>query len=201
MFEPKIVKDLLSKEKFEEFRSSIISLGKQADTNLGWSRYELRPTELSTELHTDLTPIARQLFNAPAALKTFNCGAWSSGVSHMEPHYDVNACTYSLNMSIHVETEPWPIYIDGVTYTLEPGDAVISSGENHLHARDFMPDPENNQIINWFFFWVEPEHWWFTTEDNAERIRLKNLKHPDMKQKVENYMVKNKIVSVKDLYL
>ena len=201
MLEPKIVKNVISKDLFKEFKDSIMSSGKQADTHLGWHRYELSPTNLSTKIHEELTPLARELFNAPVALRTFNCGAWSKGISHMDPHYDVNACTYSLNLSIHVETEPWPIYIEGSTYTLEEGDAVISLGEDHIHARDLMPDPENNQIINWFFFWVEPEHWYFSTDDNKTRVDLKNAKHPVMVKKVEEYMLKNNLSSFKDFYI
>ena len=38
----------------------------------------------------------------------------------------------------------------------------ISYGNDQEHWREEFPNPETNLVANAFFFYVEPDHWFFT---------------------------------------
>tara|TARA_R110000803_G_C11982509_1_gene320943 strand:+ start:2463 stop:2993 length:531 start_codon:yes stop_codon:yes gene_type:complete len=57
-------------------------------------------------------------------------------------HTDRPTCEYSVTVFIDsCRTYEWPLYIDGVPYHLEPGDAIIYEGCNYEHWREeFLGD-------------------------------------------------------------
>lgn len=189
-----MLKNFFDKDEFEKFKQHCLQKNPtKADLHHEWNRYLLGNDEFSDELHKKFTPLAEQIFKKENLVPTFNSGGWSKGISKMEPHYDSNACTYSMNMSIYTKTEFWPIIIEGQKFTLEEGDAVFSYGEDQIHGRDYMPDPENNEVINWFWFWVDQDHWFVNTKTDEERRSIIAQKTIETELKKSNYLSRNNI--------
>jgi hypothetical protein len=40
-------------------------------------------------------------------------------------------------------------------------DGLFMYGNDQLHWREDFPNPDNNLVANAFFFFVEPDHWYF----------------------------------------
>lgn len=190
MKDPVVIRGILTNEEFNEFKQFCLQKGVDKNgVHAHWNRFLLGNTEMSDKLHERFKPIAQQIFEKEDLYPTFNSGGWSRGISHMDAHYDSNACTYSMNMSIYVKTVPWPIVIDGKKIILEEGDAVFSYGEDQLHGRSHMPDPENNEIINWFWFWVDKDHWFLDdTKTEQEKKNLMSFKTEELLEKKKNYL-------------
>jgi hypothetical protein len=66
-----------------------------------------------------------------------------------------------MNYTIFHKT-PWDFYVEGIKFQPEENDAVISHGNAQEHWREEFPNPETNLVANAFFFYVEPDHWFFT---------------------------------------
>jgi hypothetical protein len=72
-------------------------------------------------------------------------------------------------------TQDWDLYVEGVPYALKENDALLYYGEKQEHWREPLVNPDNNIVCNVFFFYVEPEHWFFTVDQKEHRnIRVKN---------------------------
>lgn len=76
-------------------------------------------------------------------------------------HKDDNACTYHINFCVFQKT-PWELWVEGKPYLLEENDALMTYGNDQEHWREEFPDPDNNLVCNAFFFFCEPDHWYFT---------------------------------------
>jgi hypothetical protein len=113
-------------------------------------------------IHTKLTKLAKKEFDSET-LKPSWCllSIYEGKEAKLWKHKDDNACTYHINLTLISKT-PWDFYVEGEKFTPVPNEAVISYGNDQEHWREQFPDPENNLVCNAFFFYCEPEHWYFT---------------------------------------
>ena len=111
-----------------------------------------------------IVPLARETFNSETLKASYSMFAEYRKVGDVIPnlphHKDTNACTYTIDVCLYQDTEPWAIWIEGKEYYLEPNQAIVIYGEEQEHWREEFPDPENNVVGMMFNHYVEPDHWW-----------------------------------------
>lgn len=73
-------------------------------------------------------------------------------------HTDREQCKYTIDVCID-QKEPWPLIIDGKSYLLMPGDAVIYSGTDHPHYRDRIAAGNFCDLVFFHFVPVAFEGW------------------------------------------
>jgi len=175
MKDPVIFSNFLSKDDFKTLQDYVVGLDKTS-TNFSeqFNRYEFGGSDILNLLHTKLTDFARDFFENPSIVPSFNFGSWYFGDASLEKHRDVNACQYSIDMCVY-QKEPWDLYIEGKPYTLMENEAVLYYGEEQRHWREKFPNPEYNVVCNVFFFFVDSEHWFLKEpSENHDKIRRQN---------------------------
>jgi hypothetical protein len=171
MNDPLIVEGLLSKDDFEELRSHVQDIKKSADTyNDKFGRHDLPETPLIKRLHNDLLKKAKEVFKSSTLVPSYTYGIWYTKAGHLEKHKDINPCTYGIDLCVYQKT-PWDIYVDDKPYTLMENDALFYYGEEQQHWREEFPNPEDNVVCNILFFYIEPDHWWFT-EPKEDHVKI-----------------------------
>lgn len=173
--DPVIVRNLLPEALFKMYQKKVIDeYERQAQNknNLAeeFHRYNINEegNPWLRELHEQLTPSAHVLFKdvtiKPAWLQV---GVYEGAGSKLHKHKDTNACQFSIDYCFWNKTQPWPIWIEGKEYVLQENEAVVMYGNHQEHWREKFPDPDNNVVANGFFFWCEPDHWFFTKGGKA----------------------------------
>lgn len=111
--------------------------------------------------HEMLLPLAREEFESETLVPSWCLlSIYEGAEAKLWKHVDDNACTYHINYTIFHKT-PWDFYVEDEKFQAEENDAVISYGNDQLHWREEFPDPEHNLVANAFFFYTEPDHWFF----------------------------------------
>jgi len=73
-------------------------------------------------------------------------------------HTDRPQCQFTIDLVLNQDAE-WPIYVDGVAYSLKEGEALCYSGTGQEHYRNPMnQDSKATYIDLAFFHWV-PTNW------------------------------------------
>lgn len=177
---PLVIKNVLSPKDFNELQQYVKDLDKSSVGHSDeFSRYEFGGSELLNKLHQKLLPIAKDFFEKESIVPSFNFGSWYYGNASLEKHKDVNACTYTIDLCVY-QTTPWDLYIEGIPYTLQENECVLYYGESQRHWRESFPSVDNGIVCNVFFFYVEPDHWFFTEPKE---------KHEEIKRQI--YMERN----------
>jgi hypothetical protein len=180
---PLIIKNILSSKDFNELQQYVKNLDKSSVGHSDqFSRYEFGGSDLLNMLHKNLLSVAKEFFENKNIVPSFNFGSWYYGDASLEKHKDVNACTYTIDLCVY-QTTPWDLYVEGIPYTLNENEALLYYGESQKHWREDFPDGEGNIVCNVFFFYVEPDHWFFSEPKE---------KHEKIKQKL--YIEKNLVV-------
>lgn len=136
------------------------------------------------KFHEKLLPLAREEFESETLLPSWCVlSVYEGNKAKLWKHKDDNACTYHINYTIFHKT-PWDFYVEDIKFQAEENDAVISYGNDQEHWREDFPNPENNLVANAFFFYTEPDHWFFKHGPQYlyTDIRKKNTKE---KTKIE----------------
>jgi len=173
--DPMLIKNLLSEEDFAILKNHVINMDK-SKTNFydGYNRYEWNSTPELNEIHEKLLPLAREKFESDTLLPSFNFASWYFGDASLEHHTDINACTYSVDLAVYA-TQDWDLWVEGVPYNLKENEALLYYGEKQEHWREPLVNPENNVVCNAFFFYVEPDHWFYTApKSEHHNIRVQN---------------------------
>lgn len=111
--------------------------------------------------HEMLLPLAKEEFESETLVPSWCLlSIYEGEEAKLWKHVDDNACTYHINYTIFHKT-PWDFYVEGEKFQAEENDAVISYGNDQLHWREEFPDPKHNLVANAFFFYTEPDHWFF----------------------------------------
>ena len=111
--------------------------------------------------HEMLLPLAREEFESNTLVPSWCLlSIYETDQARLWKHVDDNACTYHINYTIFHKT-PWDFYVEGEKFQPEENDAVFSYGNDQQHWREEFPNPENNLVANAFFFYTEPDHWFF----------------------------------------
>jgi hypothetical protein len=172
---PKIINELLNKKDFFDLQTYIKSLDKSTlkyDEEI--NRFEFGNHDYLNNIQNSLLPIAKKFFQSDTLLPSYTFGSWYVKGATLDRHKDIAPCTYTIDLCVYQKT-PWNLYVEGSPYTLHENDAVLYYGEDQVHWREDFPDPENNEVCNIFFFYVEPDHWFFTEpEENHQSIRRQN---------------------------
>ena len=127
-----------------------------------WDGTHKENTEPLKKFHEMLLPLARKEFESETLVPSWCLlSIYEGNNARLWKHKDDNACTYHINYTIFHKT-PWDFYVEGIRFQPEENDAVISYGNDQEHWREQFPDPEHNLVANAFFFYTEPDHWFFT---------------------------------------
>ena len=176
MKNPLIINNLLSQEEFKKLQEYVKNLDK---STLGHSddfnRYEFSGSDPLNLLHKDLLPIAKDFFESKTLVPSFNFGSWYYGNASLEKHKDVAPCTYTIDLCVY-QTTPWDLYVEGVPYTLQENESLLFYGEDQRHWRESFPSGDDVIVCNVLFFYVEPDHWFFT-EPKEKHNEIKNKKY------------------------
>jgi hypothetical protein len=128
--------------------------------------------------HEMLLPLAKKEFESET-LKPSWCllSIYEGEKAQLWKHVDDNACTYHINLTVFQKT-PWDFFVEGEAFSPSENDAVISYGNDQEHWRENFPNPETNLVCNAFFFYCEPDHWYFKEGPNYlfTHIRAKDNK-------------------------
>jgi len=188
---PMLIKNLLSEEDFFMLQNHVKNIDKSTTHFYdGYNRYEWNSTNELNYIHEKLLPIAREYFESPNLLPSFNFASWYFGDASLEHHTDINACTYSIDLAVYA-TQDWDLYVEGIAYRLKENEALLYYGEEQEHWREPLINPDNNVICNTFFFYVEPDHWFFTqpkSEHHNIRVQksIGTVQYRLKKEKEEN---------------
>lgn len=172
MKNPYLIKNVFNETDFkvlQEYAMNIYQRDKTTfDKGFGrhqWAVWEKTIPEHLLPLkyfHNKLLPIAKKEFGSET-LKPSWCllSIYEGTEARLWKHKDDNACTYHINLTVFAKT-PWDFYVEGEKFTPVENEAVISYGNDQEHWRENFPDPETNIVCNAFFFYCEPDHWYFT---------------------------------------
>jgi hypothetical protein len=123
-----------------------------------------------------LTEKARVLFNSKTLIPTYAVFSEYSGKQAMlNDHKDVGPCTYTIDLCLYYKT-PWPLIVEGESYTFLENEAVIFYANDQLHSKPPFPDPENNKVAILLFHFVEPDHKWWSINENMRSIMRKKFR-------------------------
>jgi hypothetical protein len=127
-----------------------------------WDNTHLASVEPLRKFHESLLALARKEFESKTLLPSWCVlSIYEGKEARLWKHVDDNACTYHINYTVFHKT-PWDFYVEGEKFSPNENDAVLSYGNEQEHWREAFPNPENNLVVNAFFFYVEPDHWFFT---------------------------------------
>jgi hypothetical protein len=159
---PIIVKDIFSKEDFENLESYLLNLEKTKESfDAGFGRFHHSSNFLDSYAKKIL-PLAKKIFGKENLKSSYTLFAHYEGQqANLWKHKDDNACTYTLDFCVY-QTDPWDIWVENVPYTLNPNEALAFWGEEQEHWREAIPDPENQKVAMLFFHFVEEDHWFFS---------------------------------------
>jgi hypothetical protein len=113
-------------------------------------------------VHEMLTEIAREYFESPTLMPSWCLMSTYEGENaKLWKHKDDNACTYHIDLCVF-QKEPWAIWAEGKPYILKENEGLFMYGNDQEHWREAFTSPETNLVCNAFFFFCEPDHWFFT---------------------------------------
>lgn len=172
MKNPYLLKDVLGEQDFAVLQKYAMNIYERDKTTFDkgfgrhqwalWGDYIPEHVLPLKYFHNKLLPIAKKEFNSDT-LKPSWCllSIYEGKDAKLWKHKDDNACTYHINLTVFAKT-PWDFYVEGEKFTPQNNEAVMSYGNEQEHWREDFPDPENNLVCNAFFFYCEPDHWYFT---------------------------------------
>lgn len=160
---PFVIKNILPEEELKKLQKHAMSLWvNKPNYESGFGRHQWFGEPELNRIHEMLTEIAKEYFDSPT-LKPSWClmSTYEGKEAKLHKHKDDNACTYHIDMCVF-QKEPWDILVEDTSYTLMENDALFMYGNDQEHWRNEFPNPETNLVCNAFFFFCEPDHWYFT---------------------------------------
>lgn len=156
------INNTLDKENFRKLQKYAISQwlnNENYDQSFGRHQYANTP-ELKY-FHELLLPKAREVFESNTLLPSW-CflGIYEGQQAKLWKHKDDNACTYNIDLCVF-QKESWDIWVEGEPITLQENESACMYGNDQEHWREDFPNPETNLVCNAFFFYCEPDHWYF----------------------------------------
>ena len=97
------------------------------------------------------------------------------GTPNIPPHIDINACTYTIDLQLDGNID-WEIFVDGIPYMMQNGDALLYLGSDQFHWRPKCPTSNRKSFLEMcFIHFVEPDHWYHTKGKewiDSDEVRL-----------------------------
>lgn len=151
-------------KNMQRYTMKMWSTSPNYDKSFG--RHQWANTEELKAFHNQLTELAREEFGSKTLMPSWNLLSIYEGEdAKLWKHKDDNACVYHIDFCVFQKT-PWGLWVEHEDteeeYVLEENDGLFMYGNDQVHWRDSFPDPKNNLVANAFFFFVEPDHWYFT---------------------------------------
>jgi hypothetical protein len=157
MFEPVLIKEVFSEYDLAKLNEVV----RSEDARKSWydwdsKRYLVQHDDLESYFSEKLKPIARELFGDPTLETTFTMYAkYSKKGANLGEHIDREDCGYIIDYCLSSKTV-WPLTVGGVDYLLEPNQALVFKGNEVMHGRGPITDPETN-VVEMVFFHFLPE--------------------------------------------
>lgn len=161
MLEPVIIDNVFSPEEIARMHELKLEPGRNTEYDPFCGRLIVHNNEFERSFSSKLEPLARELFNDPTIKTSYSAYiryAWAN--SCLPEHMDKDAGEYTIDYCLTQRTEPWAINIGGVDYYLKENQAIAFVGSKIEHYRDYLVDPENNEV-EMFLFHFEPASSWF----------------------------------------
>lgn len=179
--DPFIVQTMLSDKDLKDLQQYAMKMwSTQPSYDESFGRHQYANTEELNRFHSMFVDIAREEFESNTLLPTWNLmSIYEGSQAKLWKHKDDNACTYHIDFCIF-QKEPWDLWVEfngeSKPYKLMENDGLFMYGNDQLHWREEFPSPETNIVANGFFFFAEPDHWYFTEgpEYLYTHIRSKN---------------------------
>jgi hypothetical protein len=108
-----------------------------------------------------LVPVAREVFNDPTLMPTYNVYLKYGSDSHLSMHKDQNACVYTIDYCVS-ENVDWPLTVEGEEFSIPAGRAIAFMGGHDLHGRTSPPGISDALVENIMFHFCPADHWYFT---------------------------------------
>jgi hypothetical protein len=165
--DPVIVSTIFSDEDLKLIQKYAMGLWSNSPNyDQSFGRHQWANTGEMNLFHQKLVELAREKFDSDTLVPAWNMlGIYEGEQAKLWKHKDDNACTYHIDFCIF-QKQPWDLWVehDGESkpYTLYENDGLFMYGNDQEHWRESFPDPDNNLVANGFFFFVEPDHWYFT---------------------------------------
>lgn len=156
---PKIIKNVFSDEDFSRLSTTLFDHEKRdSDYDKLFGRYSFQHPIID-EFLKKLVPLAKEIFGSENIVPSYAMYAHYAGENaNLYKHKDDNACTYTIDICLY-QSEPWDLWVDGVSYTTNENEAVVFYGNDQLHWREKFPNPDNGYCGVIFFHFVEHDHW------------------------------------------
>jgi hypothetical protein len=160
--DPKIIKNVFNNEDFLKIQEHLKSKTRNSQNfEPFFGRYICSDTVIEEYLHK-LVPIAKEIFDSKTLIPSYALFAHYEGKNaSLFSHVDDNACTYTLDMCLY-QNDTWELYVNEKPYVLNENEALAYYGNDQIHRRDPIPNPESQHVAMVFFHFVEPDHWWHT---------------------------------------
>ena len=160
----KVSPDLFSERDFDYAQAYAQELIKPSVVGTAPETDILKTPEIYM-FHEKLWERAKKEFNSPTLLPSWGYISITKGpqTATRENSYD-SACTYGIMVPIY-QTFGWDISIEEHVHSLSENEGLFYSANDHSTKRGEFLNPETNVVVYGHFFFVEPDHWWFTEED------------------------------------
>jgi hypothetical protein len=166
ILEPFILSSIFPPEDLKKIQQYAMKMwSTQPNYDKSFGRHQWANTEELKVFHNQLLNLAREEFKSNTLLPSWNLLSIYEGTeAKLWKHKDDNACTYHIDFCVF-QKEPWDLWVEfngeSKPYKLMENDGLFMYGNDQLHWREDFPNPDNNLVANAFFFFVEPDHWYF----------------------------------------
>jgi hypothetical protein len=159
---PIILDNVFSEEDYKALHDNLFNLEKKQEWyDNGFGRYHYS-SQLISDYSEKLIPTARDLFESSSLVPSYSLFSHYEGKeAKLWKHVDDNACTYTIDMCVY-QSDPWDLWVDNKSYTLNPNQALAYYGNDQEHWREKFPNPLSQHVAMIFFHFVEPDHWFVT---------------------------------------
>lgn len=164
---PFIVGDVLPADIFKGLQQTTMKLWSDSNAyDKSFGRHQFFGNEFINKAHHLLTEKAREHFKSSTLIPSWALlSIYEGDNAKLWRHKDDNACTYHIDLCVF-QKEPWGLYVlhegEEEEYVLEEGQGLFMYGNDQEHWRGDFPSPKTNLVANAFFFFCEPDHWYFT---------------------------------------
>ena len=163
--EPFIVNNVFDnvyKSALQKYAMNLWANDSGSSYSEAFGRYQWANTDVLNEGADLLLPMAREKFKSNTLKPSWNLLViYQTPKAKLWKHKDDNACTYTVDYCLF-QKKPWDLWVEDKPYTLYENDALFMYGNDQEHWREQFPDGDTNLVSYVFYFYCEPDHWYFT---------------------------------------
>lgn len=179
-----VVRNLFDDEERKDLVDRISKSEEHADSFKMWSRinHGMGPNGIPQNILQKLTGIAHKYKNDRLKYRDHTCFKYDKkygGVTQLPPHTDApTIAQFSIDYQVSSNVD-WPLYVEGMKFTLKDNDALVMSGYSHVHWREqkILQDGEFVEMINLHF----------AEDDFSEQAASGKIKQGHMPNAMEIY--------------